>query len=117
MRRANTLIAAALAAGALALLSPVSASAIQPFGEFLIYVTDCRTGQPVPTGEVDMSVFHAFAVGVTPIVDGVAGPAGIGANHYRMTIIAPGYHRLQRVVKGNGDFTTTTVLEYCLHPL
>jgi len=117
MRSARVGFAAILGAGLLALVAAQPAGAIQPFGEFIIHVTDCRTGQPIPSGEVDMSVIHQFAVGVSPIVNGVAGPAGIGANHYRMTILAPGYRRLQRVVKGNGDFSTTTVLDYCLHPI
>jgi len=117
VRLARASLLALLSAGLVAVFASVPAAAINSVGMVVLNVSDCQTGQPIATGEADFAVIHQFAVGVAPIVDGVAGPVGLGANHYKLTITSPGYHPLTRVFWGNGDFSTLTTLEYCLHPL
>jgi len=109
-------ISGLVVAGLLTLAAAAPASAHTSLGWVVVYVSDCQTGQPIQGGQAEFSVIHKFAVGVAPIVDGVAGPIGLGGNHYKMSIVVPGYHTLTRVFWGNGDFSTTTTLEYCLHP-
>ena len=106
-----------LAAGLLTVVSAVPAAAYQSVGWVVINVTDCQTGQPIQTGQAQFSVIHKFAVGVAPIVNGVAGPTGLGGNHYKLSIVVPGYHTLTRVLWGNGDFSSTTTFDFCVHPL
>lgn len=114
----RALVSALVAAALLSLGAAAPASAHTSVGWVVIHVTDCQTGQPIPTGQAEFSVIHKFAVGVSPIVDGVAGPVGLGGNHYKLSIVVPGYHTLTRVFWGNGDFSApTTTLVYCLHPI
>lgn len=110
-------VLALITAGLLSIGAAVPASAHPSVGWVVINVTDCQTGQPIQDGQAEFSVIHEFAVGVAPIVDGVAGPVGLGANHYKLSIVVPGYHTLTRVMWGNGDFTSTTTFDFCLHPL
>jgi len=116
IRFARLAVASALAAGLLGAVSAAPVAAHTSVGWVVVHVTDCQTGQPIQSGQAEFSVIHQFAVGVAPIVDGVAGPIGLGGNHYKLYIVVPGYHTLTRVLWGDGDFSTTTTLEYCLHP-
>ena len=111
----RTAVLASLAAALLFVVVSIPVAAHQPVGMVVIEVTDCQTGQPIQSGQAEFSVIHEFAVGVAPIVDGVAGPVGLGGNHYKLSIVAPGYHTLTRVLWGDGDFSTTETLAYCLH--
>src|SRR5947209_8503487 len=112
----RTAVLALIASSVLAVVLAVPAAAHQPVGMVLVEVTDCKTGQPIQSGQAEFSVIHEFAVGVAPIVNGVAGPVGLGGNHYKLSIVSPGYHTLTRVFWGDGDFSTTETLDYCLHP-
>ena len=84
----------------------------------VLALAGCTTSTPAPddTSGAGGGELTKVTVGVIPIVDGVAGPVGLGGNHYKLSIVVPGYHTLTRVFWGNGDFSTTTALTYCLHP-
>ena len=104
-------------AAALTFGSALPALAIHPVGQIVIQVTDCRTGQPVPAGYAFFSIPRALATAVAPIDDGTVGPIGLGANQYALTLTAPTYRPLHRMLQGTGDFSTTQTVALCLHPV
>lgn len=99
-------------------LASAPAYAIAPGTNFIILVTDCKTGAPIRGGEADFAIQNFLAVGVSPIDHGVVGPVGLNTYNYILTLSAPGYREAHRVLHGLGNFSQPpTTLRICLHPV
>src|SRR5205814_854223 len=106
-----------LAAAFVLTLVPLPAAAIAPVGGLILNVTDCKTGEPIPAGYAQFSIPRKFATAVAPIDDGVVGAIGLGDNTYVLTLTAPGYRPLHRVLQGTGDLSTVRTVALCMHPV
>ena len=94
--------------------APLSASAITA-GTLTLLVTDCRTGQPIPAGYAYFAPNVAGFGAVAPVDNGVAGPVGLGAYRWVITVASPGYRPVQRAVRGTGTSSPVRTLSLCMH--
>ena len=92
--------------------APLSVAAAR-VGTLTLNVTDCRTGQPIAAGYASFSAPLLGAV--APIDNGVAGPVGLGAHRWAMTVTSPGYRPVQRVLQGTGTGAPVRTLSLCMH--